>query len=153
MIKNSPRFAEASMSIIELMREVNNFPTHILPMIGDHITDIQPGDHVQEQVPTFIQQMDALYAEKGSRMHDANEQGDFAKAHRLFNEHSLLHSMLTYFASVAAPLEWIDVPFSWHIRKDFVLVYRKSEAKNGDDIDEDEDEQAPKPTKPKRVLN
>ncbi|MBI4068456.1 hypothetical protein HY413_03560 [Candidatus Kaiserbacteria bacterium] len=77
---------------------------HILSMIGEHITDIQPGDHVQEQVPTFIQQMDALYAEKGSRMHDAHEQGDFAKAHRLFNEHSLLHSMLTYFASVAAPL-------------------------------------------------
>lgn len=151
MTKNSPPFAQASISIIELLREVSDFPTHILPLIGEHLSDVRPDDFVQEQVPTFIQQMDALYSEKGARMQEAREQGDIVTAHRLFNEHTLLHAMLTYFASVAAPIEWMDEPFSWHVRKGFVLAYRRIEQKNEDTEDDRDDEASFK--KPKRTLN
>jgi len=144
--KNSPRFSQASMSIAELLQEVYAFPVSILSDIGKHLPEVQPGDFVAEQVPLFIQQMDTLYIEKGRRLQEANERDDDLVAHKLFNERMLLHAMLTYFASIAAPIEWLNQPFEWEVCKDFVLVYRKRSRKTDDGDDE-------APTKPKRILN
>lgn len=153
-MKNSPRVENASMSIARLMRQITDIPMVRLKPDASHLESIQRGDVVQEQVPLFIQQINALHAEKYAAYMEAFDKGEHARAVELYNEEHLLHAMLTYFVTLAAPPEIIfGSPYTWHICKDHVLVYRKKPVPDASDEDEAEAPRTPPAETKKQKLN
>ena len=125
-MKNSPRVENASMSIITLLRQVTEFPIEELNPEAGYLDPMLPGDLVQEEVPLFIQQMTALHSKKHDELLDAVEKDQSILGQHIFNEKNLLGSMIQYFAMAAAPIETLsEEPYTWHICKGYVLVYRR----------------------------
>ena len=125
-MKNSPRVEHASMSIVTLFKQVMEFPMEDLNSHAGYLDEILPDDLVQEEIPLFIQQMTTLHSQKYDALLEAVDKDRFALGQQIFNEKNLLGAMIQYFAMTSAPIEMVSgEPYTWHICKGYVLVYRR----------------------------
>ena len=125
-MKNSPRVAHASMSIVTLFKQEAEFPMEDLNSHAGYLDEILPDDFVQEEIPLFIQQMTALHSKKHDELLDAIDKNQSSLGQQIFNEKNLLGAMIQYFAMTAAPIEMVSgESYTWHICKGYVLVYRR----------------------------